>query len=70
MHLLRSASAIGDFAAIDRIFQYSSDQRRIEQRIFAVLPLDFVNTMLVKIFGKTICTHVGMHILIEDAYYP
>ena len=66
MHLLRSASAIGDFPTVHRVFQYSPDKGRIEQRIFSVLSLDFVNTMLVKIFGKTICTHVGMHILIED----
>ena len=66
MHLLRSASAIGDFPTVHRVFQYSPDKSRIEQRVFAVLTLDFVNTMLVKIFGKAICAHIGMHILIED----
>ena len=66
MHLLCSASAIGDFPTVHRVFQNSPDKSRIEQRIFSVLPLDFVNSMLIKIFGKTICAHIGMHILIED----
>ena len=41
MHLFRSASAIGDLAAVNRIFQYPTDKSRIKQGILAVLPLDF-----------------------------
>ena len=66
MHLLRPASAIGDFPAVNRIFQNSADQRRIKQGIFPVLPLDFVNPVGCKIFCKTVCTGICMHILVKN----
>ena len=66
MHLFCSASAIGDFPAVNRIFQNSADQRRIKQGIFPVLPLDFVNPVGCKIFCKTVCTGVRMHILVKN----
>ena len=66
MHLFRPASAIGDLAAVNRIFQYPADKRRIKQRILAVLSLDFSNAMIGEVSGKTVCAHVGMHVLVKD----
>ena len=66
MHLLRSTSAIGNFPAVNRIFQNPADQRRIKQGIFPVLPLDFVNPVSCKIFCKTVCTAIRMHILVKN----
>ena len=66
MHLLRPTSAIGDFPAVYRIFQNPADQRRIKQGIFPVLPLDLVNPVGRKIFCKTVCTGIRMHILVKN----
>jgi len=66
MHLLRPASAIGDFPAVNRIFQNPADQRRIKQGIFPVLSLDFVNPVGRKVFCKTVCTGIRMHILVKN----
>ena len=66
MHLLRPTSAIGNFPAVNRIFQNPADQRRIKQGIFPVLPLDFVNPVGRKIFCKTVCTGIRMHILVKN----
>ena len=66
IHLLRPSSAIGDFPAVYRIFQNPADQRRIKQGIFPVLPLDFVNPVGRKVFCKTVCTGIRMHILVKN----
>ena len=66
MHLLRSTSAIGDFPAVNRIFQNSADQRRIKQGIFPVLSLDFVNPVGRKVFCKAVCAGICMHILVKN----
>ena len=55
MHLFRSASAIGDLSAVNRIFQYPADKSRIKQGIFTVLSLDFPNAMIGEVSGKTVC---------------
>ena len=66
MHLFCPAPAVGDFAAVHRIFQYSADEDSVKQRPLTILALDFVNAVVGKVSGKTVCTHVGMHILVED----
>ena len=66
MNLFRSASAISNFPAVHRIFQYSSDQCRIEQRIFPVLSWYLTNTMIFKIFCKSVCPYIRMHILVKN----
>jgi len=66
MHLFRPSSAISDFPAVNRIFQNPADQRRIKQGIFPVLPLDFVNPVGRKVFCKTVCTAIRMHILVKN----
>ena len=66
MHLLRPASTIGDFPAVNRIFQNPADQRRIKQGIFPVLPLNFVNPVGCKVFCKAVCAGIRMHILVKN----
>ena len=66
MHLFCPASAVGDFAAVHRIFQDSADEGSIKQRPLTILALDFVDAVVGKVSGKTVCAHVGMHILVED----
>ena len=65
MYLFCSPSAVSDFSAVYRIFQYSADKSRVKQRIFSILPLDFMNAVIGKIFCESVCPHIGMHILIK-----
>ena len=66
MHLFCPASAVGDFAAVHRIFQDSADEGSIKQRPLTILALDFIDAVVGKVSGETVCAHVGMHILIEN----
>ena len=66
MYLFRSSPAVSDFTAVNGVFQNSANQCCIKQRIFSILSLNLIDTVIGKVFRKTICPHIGMHILVKD----
>lgn len=66
MYLFCSSPAVSNFTTVNGIFQNSANQGCIKQRIFSILPLNFVDTVIGKVFRKSVSSYIGMHILVKD----
>ena len=64
--LLSPPPSIGDFAAVDRIFQNHADKAGIKQGIFPVLSLNFADTVVFQIFCYSVRADIGSGVLLEN----
>ena len=66
VNLFKLAATKGNFSTVDRIFQNGPNQCRTEKGRGAVLTGEFLKTVGLQIFGKTICACVRIYILLKN----
>lgn len=69
LNLFKFAATKGNLSAVDGIFQNGPNQCCAEKGKGTVLTGEFLKTVGLQIFGKTICTCVRIYILLKNRAY-
>ena len=70
LNLFKFAATKGNLSAVDGIFQNGPNQCCAEKGRGTALTGEFLKTVGLQIFGKTICTCVRIYILLKNRAYP